>query len=232
MSKVAFQLGADTIHAVVHQFKSASPTMLNVHEDETTSVLAGKANIEEQGGRLIQLEHSGTRLITFRLDGKQFTFDPNRIFSNVGIEATLGKHSEYSALAHEAIKAFVRAYLQKFELEKERVIIALHNTMDPVFSVESFLPSGRLGGDAAATHVNPQRHKLDFFYVTEKNFFDFLKQRDFNVVLQDNAKVTEDGSLSVYFARKGIPYVNIEAEMGRLKTQTEMVRVVREMIRH
>jgi len=230
MNKVAFQLGVDTIHAVVHQFKSTSPTMLNVHEDETTSISAGKVSIEEQGGRLIQLEHAGTRLITFRLERQKYTFDPNRIFSDPGIETTLRKHVKYSTAAHEAIKGFATEYLQRFDLNKECVIIALHNTMDPIFSIETFLPSGRLGSDAAAMHVNPRRHKMDFFYVTEPGFFDFLKARNFNVVLQDNDKVTDDGSLSVYFSRKGIPYVNIEAEMGRLKTQIEMVQAVREMI--
>ena len=32
------------------------------------------------------------------------------------------------------------------------------------------------------------------------------------------------------FARKGIPYLNIEADVSHLDEQTEMVRVAREMI--
>jgi len=50
------------------------------------------------------------------------------------------------------------------------------------------------------------------------------------VTLQDDVNVPDDGSASVCFARKGIPYLNIEADMSHLDEQTEMVRVAREMI--
>jgi hypothetical protein len=230
VTKVPFQLGDRQIHAVVHQIQRAIPTMLNVHEDETTSVAAGKASIEERGGRLIELAHSGGRLVTFGLAGETFTFDPNRIFSDTGITETLKKHSSYSTAAHAEIKAFVDAYLRHFALDQEPVIIALHNTLDGIFSIESFLPKDWLGHNAASVHISKQRNKFDFFYVTENEHFDFLKQRNFNVVLQDNANVMDDGSLSVHFARKGIPYINVEAEMTHLEEQMEMLRTVREMV--
>jgi hypothetical protein len=228
--KTAFKIGDDQIHAVVHQKRSAVPTMINVHDDENTSVEAGIKNIEHHGGRLIELVHSGTRLIMFNLNGQRYAFDPNRIFSDAGIVATLRKHSSYSEDAHAAIKSFAQQYLQHFALDKEPVIIALHNTADGIFSVESFTSNGKFGSDAAAAHLSPRRSKFDFFYVTETKFYDFLKDRDFNVVLQDNAQATEDGSLSVYFARKGIPYINVEAETNHLPNQIEMLEVVREIL--
>lgn len=230
MIKVPFTLGDRQIHAVLHQNQRPVPTMLNVHEDETTSVAAGKASIAEQGGRLIELAHSGERLITFGLRGKKYTFDPNRIFSEAGITATLEKHSAYSAEAHAEIKKFAQAYLHEFALDKEPAIIALHNATDGIFSVESFLPSGFLGCDAAKAHVSPRRSKFDFCFVTEDLLFEHLRARDFNVVLQDNAKVTEDGSLSVHFARKGIPYVNIEAAPDHLQEQIQLLKEVRQML--
>jgi len=228
--KVAFKLGDTNVHAVLHQRKSGRLTMVNVHDDENTSVEAGKANLEEYGGRLIELVHSGERLVTFNLNGRSYAFDPNRIFSDVGIAETLKSHSRYSAEAHAEIKAFATRYLQEFALDQEPVIIALHNTVDGTFSVESFLPKATYGSNADTVHVSPNRSKFDFFYVTDKTFFDYLKARDFNVVFQDNQAVNDDGSLSVYFAKKGIPYINIEAEMKHLTNQIEMVKVVREML--
>ncbi len=54
--------------------------------------------------------------------------------------------------------------------------------------------------------MSRRRSKFDFFYVTEKKFFAYLAERDFNVVLQNNEKVTDDGSLSVHFAKRvGVP---------------------------
>ncbi len=230
MTKIAFNIGNDQIHAVVHQKRSAVPTMINVHEDEYTSMEAGRKNIERHGGRLIELVHSGERLITFNLNGQKYAFDPNRVFSDAGIVETLQKHSAYSEDAHAAIKSFALQYLQHFALDKEPVIIALHNTADGIFSVESFTPKSKFGSDAAAVHINPRRSKFDFFFVTETKFYNSLKDRDFNVVLQDNAQVTEDGSLSVHFASKGIPYINVEAEINHLPAQIEMLEVVREML--
>ena len=53
---------------------------------------------------------------------------------------------------------------------------------------------------------------------------------DFNVMLQDNANVPDDGSMSVYFARQRIPYLNIEANTDHLQEQIEMVRAARQML--
>src|ERR1700721_1083092 len=100
MTSVVFELGDTKITAQIHQNKSAQPTMLNVHDDEDTAVDAGRLNILESGGRVIELTHSGERLITFVLDGEKYVFDPNRIFSEAGIAATLKEHSTYSKEAH------------------------------------------------------------------------------------------------------------------------------------
>ena len=117
-----------------------------------------------------------------------------------------------------------------FALDREPVIIALHNTVDGIFSVESFGAKGRLGSDAAEIFVSPRRSKFDFFYVTEAKFYDFLKSRDFNVVLQDNEKATDDEFRFPCDAGKGIPYINVEAEINHLPAQIEMLEVVREML--
>src|SRR5580700_7911542 len=98
-TRIPFKLGDGEIHAVVHQLGSTRPTMLNVHDDEDTSVAAGLANIKEFGGRVIELAHSGARLITFTLAGAEYSFDPNRIFSDAGITETLKKKSVYSPAA-------------------------------------------------------------------------------------------------------------------------------------
>lgn len=227
---VPFKLGDDTIHAIVHQKAPATLTMLNVHDDEDTSVEAGLTDIRQNGGRLIEFAHSGERLIVFHLGGRKYTFDPNRIFSEAGIKATLQNHSTWTPEAHAAIKSFAAEYMKHFVLDREPVIIALHNTTDCVFSIKSYLPDGKHGAASTETYVSPHRDKFDFYFVTEKRFFDYLKARDFNVTVQDNENTPDDGSLSIYFARKGIPYVNIEAEMRNLSNQIEMVKVIREMV--
>jgi hypothetical protein len=226
---VPLKLGDNTINAVVHQKAPVALTMLNVHDDEDTSVEAGLTNVRQHGGRVIEFVHTGERLITFNLGGTKYTFDPNRIFSEAGIKATLEKHSTWTPAAHAAIKAFAAEYMSHFALDREPAIITLHNATEGTFSILSFLPDGEHGAASAHTHVSPRRDKFDFFFVTEQRFFDYLKARDFNVTVQDNQNTPDDGSLSIYFARKGIPYVNIEAEVRNLPGQIEMVQVAREM---
>ncbi len=227
--KVPFKIGNAVVTAEIFQHGKPWPTMINVHDDENTSVAAGKIIIGQSGGRLIELSHGGHRLVSFNLNGERYSFDPNRIFSDAGIRETLERRSTWSEPAHRAVKRFAGQYLGHFALEHEPVIIALHNTVDGTYSIESYRPGAEHAAAAAALHITTNRSRFDFFYVTDRRFFDYLQQRDFNVILQDNAAVPDDGSLSVYFARKGIPYVNIEAELGHLNAQIEMVRVARQM---
>lgn len=231
-STKSFQIGETMIHARISQVGKPTPTMLNVHDDENTSVRAGQAVLKKSGGRLIELSHSGKRHIVFHLDGQTYRIDPNRIFSPDGIRATLERGKNYSEAAQRAVAQFTAEFLETFALDREPVIIALHNTGDGGLSITSYLASGDKPTTASAVHVSPNRFDGDFFYVTDRRFFDYLKARDFNVTLQDDAHVPDDGSASVYFARKGIPYLNVEADEHHLAEQIKMVRVAHEMVEH
>jgi len=65
--------------------------------------------------------------------------------------------------------------------------------------------------------------QMIFFYVTERKHFDGLKAKGYNVVLQNNDAVTDDGSLSVYCGRQKITYINVEAEHGHKIEQERML---------
>jgi hypothetical protein len=231
-ANVSFQIGNTTLHAHVFQSDQPGPTFLNVHDDENTSVRAGKRVLAKTGGRLIELVHSEKRHVEFEIAGQRYRFDPNRIFSPDGIRATLERGKNYSQTAQQAVESFATRFIETFALDHELVIIALHNTGGGGLSIQSYLVNGDKPTTASAVHVSPNRFAGDFFYVTDRRFFDYLKARDFNVTLQDDANVPDDGSASVYFARKGIPYVNVEADVDHLAEQIEMVRVAREMVAH
>lgn len=231
-TRQAFQIGNTTIHVRTTQVEQARPTFLNLHDDENTSVSAGKKILRQSGGRLIELEHGGARLISFQLAGQTYRFDPNRIFSASGVTATLTRTKNISSEAQLTVEEFASRFIETFQLDHEPVIIALHNTGGGGLSINSYLATGDKPTTASAVHVSTNRFAGDFFYVTDRRFFDYLEARDFNVTLQDDANVPDDGSASVYFARKGIPYLNIEADKGHLDEQIKMVRVAREMVQH
>jgi hypothetical protein len=229
-SHLSFRLGETTIPVRVQQRGRPAPTMVNVHDDENTSVLAGQVVLRESGGRLIELAHTGHRHISFQLGGETYRFDPNRIYTDAGVRSTLTRQGNYSAAAHAAVRQFATEFIAAFGLDREPVIIALHNTGDGGLSINSYQPNRELHRAADRVHEGKSRSPGDFFYVTDERFFAWLKARDFNVMLQDNANVPDDGSMSVFFARLGIPYLNIEANDDHLDQQIEMVRAARQML--
>jgi hypothetical protein len=226
----SFHLGETVIHARSKQIGNPRHTLVNVHDDENTSVRAGEVLLRESGGHLIELTHGGQRHVTFRLDDKIYRFDPNRIFTDAGIRSTLTRQGDYSEAAHDAVRNFATSFIATFNLNHEPVIIALHNTSAGGLSINSYQPTRALDRAAARVHESKSRSPGDFFYATDERFFTWLKARDFNVMLQDNANVPDDGSMSVYFARRGIPYLNIEAHNDHLPEQIEMVRAARQML--
>ncbi len=69
----------------------------------------------------------------------------------------------------------------------------------------------------------------DFILTTEKAFFNYLKQKKLNVVLQ-HPRPYDDGSLSVYAGKKKIRYINVEALHGHLDEQVRMLEALKAII--
>ena len=71
-----FDVGSREV-AVANYIKGKGLSFINLHDDENTSVLAAVSVIDSLGGQLIQLKHSGKRNVEFRLNGRNYEFDPN-----------------------------------------------------------------------------------------------------------------------------------------------------------
>lgn len=116
--------------------------------------------------------------------------------------------------------------LALYRFDAQAAVVTLHNNTDGNYSVLSYLPGGAHAREAQEVHVVDGRDPDDFFFVTDRDLFERLAEKGFNVVLQHNDAATDDGSLSVYAGRRGKPYVNVEAEHGHLHEQVEMVRAL------
>src|SRR5690606_38163161 len=135
---------------------------------------------------------------------------------DAGVRMTLAADSAHHgavALARLFGDALVAVYAP------EAVVVTLHNNTPDHYSARSYAEGGEYERDAEAVHLEPGVDPDDFFFVTERALFDILAAEGFNVVLQDNRRVTDDGSLSVWAARVGLPYVNGEAEPGPPREQ-------------
>jgi hypothetical protein len=205
-------------------------TYINLHENEPTSREAGIEIIKKYGSRIIWLESAGNREISFLVEGKKYTFDPNRIFTSHGSELSLKNYGNFSANALEFTNKFGK-YLTDSLLKDAKVIVALHNNTAGGYSASSYLPGQTYASDSATVYIKPESDPDDFFYVTEKIFYDYLKNHGENVVLQNSKTVVDDGSLSVFCGYKNIRYINVEAEMGHSTEQLRMLETVRSLLK-
>ena len=246
-------LGQDTVQLIIYEQKGGDHVFIHVHENETASLQAGLQALSKYGGKLVTLAHSfdGTknRNVTFRLGKNQYVFDPNRIFTkdmsvltgSISLVKGKGKvDGQITGIADRLAKAIWN------ELEGYPLIIALHNNknmpaqyktrwlfwkhIEPEsYSITSYVrkfdQSSDSGMSCSDIYINPSINNSEFFIVTQRADFDLLYRLRYNAVLQ-NQNPVDDGSLSVFAAKKGIRYINAEAKHGRVSEQSAMLNLL------
>ncbi len=227
-----FMIGDTTVNVWIYEWQKAPTVFINVHDNENTAAQAGREHVRESGGTLVELKHIGQRNILFALGQRTFQFDPNRIFTPDGIRKTLQDQGGTSPEAEAAVKRFSDSLVREFGLTSPPTVVALHNNTDGgQLHINSYVRGGAYAREAAATSVNPSIDPDDFFLVTKRAHHDRLKAARQNVVLQDNANATDDGSLSVLRGKLDLPYVNVEAQHEHLVQQKKMLETLGPLLR-
>ncbi len=198
---------------------------VSLHDDENTSVEAFRSvQAKMPDITLYEISQSGDRLLRFKLNKKDFSFDPNRIFTNTGIQKTLEKYNgrTFPPAVIQGVSRFSDSLLRTIRPAGFKgYIVAIHNNTNGNLSVSSYQQSS----DAAAVFASNKADIDDFLLVTSKKDFDYFKAQNINVVLQSE-KAEDDGSMSVYCQRNQIPYINIEAQHGHLQEQMQLMQAV------
>lgn len=191
-------------------------TYVHLHQNEKTALRAAEIMVAHQGGRLLTLVHRGGRNIVFHCHHHRYEFDPNRIFTDTGIQKTLKAFGNDSREARIEVKKLANKIKQLLPRGK---IIAVHNNQS--YSLKNYLPGHPLANDAHQLHVTKKHPYRNFYLVTQKKDYRRLKHLNFNSILQTE-HATDDGSLSVYLAKR--QYVNVEAGFDQLLPQLNMLR--------
>lgn len=199
---------------------------IHLHDDEETSrqVALQKLSALRQGC-LIDLPHGGRREISINTPKVSYSFDPNRIFTVNGRQATVHCRRGDCAFALTQLSLAAEEMLSQY-LQQSQLIVAMHNNHASGLSVLSYQQGAKMANIVRQVAINPEQNPHDFFLVTMQQAFDFLSQQGFNVVLQNNLAVSDDGSLSVWAGQKHIDYINIEAGIGHSKVQAAMLDAV------
>lgn len=221
---IVVPLGSDRVHLVVRRFGRGGLRYLSLHENEQTAVQAATAVLGHRAGTLIELRGRGRRLVSFR-DGARLAFDPNRIFTDPGIERTLRQHGSYTDAGIQASQRLRNAVLALLDGQPDDPVVALHNNAGSSYSIQAYRPGGVHAADVQALALHPDRAPHAFFLVTRPPLFEALRSAGFNVVLQ-NDRPNDDGSLAVWMQQQGRAYVNVEARFGALREQQSMLEAV------
>jgi hypothetical protein len=223
-------LGRTSVQLVVSEREPGGLTFVSLHENERTAVQAARQLIDHHPGRLVELRSRGARLVTFWLGATPHVFDPNRIFTEVGIEKTLRHYGSFSRPAQSAIGPLREAILALLPTRREQPLVAVHNNQEGAYSIAQYRSGGPYSADAEVVVEAPGRSPGDFFLVTNRSWFERLRQAGFSVVLQSRTP-TDDGSLSVWCQQRDQPYVNVEARYGVLEEQHRMLQSVADLAR-
>jgi hypothetical protein len=193
--------------------------LLQLHSNESTAAAVAEKLARQEGIPFFQLINNSNRLVAFTVGGRQYQFDPNRVFSDRGIEKNLALTSRFTKQGFTAVRRFRDSLLSFFLTEKP--IVAVHNNTNENFSIRQY---GQL--KRSRVHMNAAHDEDDFFITNDAEIFSHLKAKEFNVVLEDAGRLEEDGSLSLYCNRKQIRYINVEAEHGHEEEQYRMLIAV------
>ena len=218
--QIPVQLGQQ--HCVIEYHPGKSPVLVHLHENERTALAAIKVLASRDKQAWLSLHHNGQRNLRFSLKGKDYSFDPNRIFTAKGIDKNLEDNGAWSPQAAAEVAKLANTIVQ---LIAERPVIAVHNNKG--YSLRDYLPGHSYAMDAKALSFPQKNHYRNFFLVTKASEYQRLKDRGQNVVEQAIA-AQDDGSLSILLAKQS--YINVEAAYGQLQRQIKMLATAKRII--
>jgi hypothetical protein len=187
-----------------------------IHGDETTARDVLEAHMRTHRGRALLVDNP-TR--TIRVGNMEF--DPNRMFTEEGLERNLVRLNPAADAAarrqiHELVSRDRERLLHALIPPRRGLLTVVHNNSRG-YSIHDEAPISN------AVSMPVPGEPNDFMLCTDAGDFAILRGGPFNVVLQNEAKGEEDGSLSRLMARRGVRYVNIEAALGRAESQRAML---------
>ena len=222
---IQFKFNDNTAYIKFKGDPAVSPIVfISLHDDETTGQQVVYNYVKENNPAYIQIVNNKHRLINFTSLKRRYAFDPNRIFSKKGIRLSLGFYSSYSTMAAARVEKFAALILQ--QLSKAKTIIAVHNNSNGKYSILSYLKGGKDYKNAQRVNKVLGSDPDNFFLTTSTQLFERLTAKNFNIVLQGNKHVFNDGSLSYYYRNSNRQYINIEAQEGHFSKQAEMLHAL------
>lgn len=227
-------LGETAVNINIYETKNNEITFFAPHYNERPGAETTKKLIAEKGGRLIEIESldangNPLRNLRFNFQNESYSVDPNRIFTANG-----RKCSNFSPETNALISNFAAELLKIIitaDHNKHIPIVAVHNNKDvndkelsernQDLTATSFVRPGVYDSQVQGVYLSNVEPDADnFIFLSTPEFLAYFAEKDFNVAIQKPSKQLfsencqiDDGSLSVYFGQKNVPYINLEADI-------------------
>ncbi|UAT43049.1 hypothetical protein GUI12_02685 [Anaplasmataceae bacterium AB001_6] len=160
-------------------------------------------------------------------------FDPNRIFTDVGRELILNSFQFLNSSEQKDFMNFTSEISSLITniIIKYKVIIAVHNNSGLDYSLRNYLPFGKFYNDCKDIFFIDKNNTSDFFLVTDEKIYNLIiLEKKYNVILQNNEKACDDGSLSIYCGKNNIPYINLEVMQHRYTQNKKMLLFIKDVL--
>jgi hypothetical protein len=146
--------------------------------------------------------------------------DPNRMFTPAGARKSLERwNKDKSAAQIEAAAKLLDRDRDRFVRSlmpgKGGRLIAMHNNSEGYSIKDEIEISDKV-------HMPDEANPRDFMLFTQEADFNRISKGPFNAVLQKMLR-NDDGSFSVLALQRNIRYVNIEAALGNIDKQRQML---------
>jgi hypothetical protein len=238
------QLGDSQISVNIYENAGANVTLFSPHHNEQIGLNLAKDYVNRSGGRLVEIESvdergNPMRYVKFSYAGKNYTIDPNRIYTDNG------RNCNMPAEINQIVKSFADELLKiildadgKSLRPNERFIVAVHNNTDVSAKAAAAqnsdltavaflkgqstrnLSEGAFEAQADGVFLsNTETDEDNFVFLSTPAHIGYFAEKGFNVVVQKPAArlqskqcTVDDGSLSVYSGQTSVPYICLEAD--------------------
>ena len=227
-----FKVG-ETILSVEEQCYSpckSNIVFIHLHDNEKTSIEAAQKFLLENGGRFIKLVNDSQRNVLVVVNNKECCFDPNRMYSTIGIKTSLKDLTvAYPTIAESEVKQLSSQILKKF-ISKQKLIVSLHNNTDTNYSIAQIRKDIMKKKYVGKYYINKAMDEDDFILTTDLNIYNQIVAKNINVVWENSSAILDDGSLSIYAGKHNIPYINIETQHEHKKEQIDLLQAIKDII--
>lgn len=209
----------------VHIYGSAPPglTFVSLHDDENTGVEAAKRYIQQHGGRLVELRHGRGRNVAIRRSGRLSRFDPNRMFTKVGLRRSLRRFRSLTEANLALAYNFGQEVAGLIGIERDQFIVAVHNNTEGKLTIHDYQKGELYGANTKEVYTNPRHDPDNYFYVTSPRLFRALSQLRYNVALMEPEPSVDTGSLAYFSKLHGAHYILVEAQHDHEREQLHML---------